>query len=196
MAEIKSTMELVMQRAARMAANATSETSDEDKEKGGMRLAAEFLDGKLPDLMVKLAEQSPADQLPITRGAARILLRNIVLPRDEILEQRNGEALRGITELIQSAGAAPLTQVCDQLRQILQQYGKHKEQVVQQLEDALKEQVAQQLAGRGMDTSRVTATMHPKYREEMSRLEQDLNNQYTQALEQRKQMILQQLGLE
>ncbi|WP_163336322.1 hypothetical protein [Desulfopila sp. IMCC35008] len=195
MAEIKSTMELVMERAAKMAANAAPVDNNEEQVKTGMRIAADYLDGKLQDLVAELSKQKPEDQLAINKGAVGILLRNVVLPRDEILEERNGVALKGITELIQAAGAGALNTVCSELQQILQQYGQHKEQVVEQVEEALKGQLQQQAMAKGVDPERLTASMHPQYHEEMGKVEQDLNGQYTQALDQRKEVILQQLGL-
>lgn len=195
MAEIKSTMELVMERAAKMASKASPATGDEDQIKIGMRLAAEFLNGKLSDLTAELGKQDPKEQLSVFKGAAQTLLRNIVLPRDEMLQERNDVALQGIQALIQSVGASSLTQVCAELQQILQQYGQHKEQVTQQLEEALRAQLEQQYAGKGVDTDQLRASMHPQYQEEMAKMEQDLNGQYNQALDQRKEMILQQSGL-
>lgn len=195
MAEIKSTMDLVMERAAKMASKASPVTGDEDQVKAGMRLAAEFLNGKLEDLSAELGKQAPKEQLPVYKGAAQTLLRNIVLPRDEMLQERNESALQGIQALLQSVGASSLIQVCSELQQLLQQYGQHKEQVVKQLEDALLVQLEQQYTGKGVDTSQLRASMHPQYHEEMAKMEQDLNGQYNQALEQRKEMILQQSGL-
>ena len=195
MAEIKSTMELVMERAAKMAEKAPAVSSDEDLVKDGMRMAAGFLDGKSSDLIAELSGQDPQNQTALFKGAAQILLRNILLPRDEMIEARNSKALGGVTTLLQAVGAEPLSQVCAEIEQILQQYNQHKEQVVSQVEDALKMQLQQQYAEKGVDPEQLTASMHPQYREEMAKMEQDLNGQYTQALDQRKEAILQQLGL-
>ncbi len=195
MAEIKSTMELVMERAAKMADKAPAVSSDEDLVKDGMRMAAGFLDSKSSDLIAELSEQDPQNQAVLLKGATQILLRNILLPRDEMIEERNTRALGGVTALIQAAGVEALSQVCAEIEQILQQYNQHKEQVVGQVEDALKMQLQQQYAEKGVDPEQLTASMHPQYREEMAKMEQDLNSQYTQALDQRKETILQQLGL-
>lgn len=195
MAEIKSTMELVMERAAKMAANAAPVNNDEEQVKTGMKLAADYLDGKHQDIVAELAKQDPATQLPVSKGAAQILLRNIVLPRDEFLAERNNIALQGITAMIQAAGAGALTSICSELQQILQQYNQHKEQVVQQVEDGLKAQLEQQFLSKGVNPDKLTASMHPQYHEEMGKVEQDLNGQYIQALDQRKDAILQQMGM-
>jgi len=195
MAEIKSTMDLVMERMARMTANAKPEASDEDTMKAGMRLAAEFLNGQLPDLAEKLAENSPDKQQAMYRGALQTLLRNVVLPRDETLRERSEMALNGVMHIAGNFGVAAISQVCSELQQILQQYNQHKEQVVKQLEDALKAQLEQQYGGRGIDRGKIRASMHPKYHDEIARMQQELNGQYNMAMEQRKDLILQQLGL-
>lgn len=195
MAEIKSTMDLVMERMAKMTANAKPATSDEDTLKAGMRLAAEYLNNQLPDLVGALAQQPPEAQQAMHRGAVQTLLRNVVLPRDESLRERSDFAINGVVAVAKNLGVAAITQTCSELQQILQQYNKHKDQVIQQLEGALKAQLEQQYGGRGVDPSKLRASMHPKYHEEVARMQQELNGQYTQAMDQRKDMILQQLGL-
>lgn len=188
-------MDLVMERMAKMTANTDNVITKEDNEKIGMKAAAAFLDKKITDLIEELAQHPSEAQQAIYKGAAQILLRNIVLPRDEMLQERSDEALKGAMTLAQGLGVSAVTQICTELQQILQQYNQHKEQVTQQVEDALRQQLEQQYAGRGIDPSQIRASMHPKYNEEMSKMEQDLNGQYIQAMDQRKEMILQQLGL-
>ncbi len=196
MAEIKSTMELVLARAEKMAAASTNSTnSEEDIIKNGMRLAAAYLNGTEQELMPQLGNQNPAEQLAITKGVVQTLLRNIVLPRDTILEEKNALALKGVLEIIAATGAQNLNPVCQELQQLLGQYTQHKEQAIQQIDEALKAQLEQQLAAQGLNASEINASMHPQYHEEVTKLSQDLNGQYIQALEQRKEIILQGLGL-
>ena len=49
MAEIRSTMDMVMERAARLAAEAKDSSSDDDLLNQGMRLAAAYLNGEEQD---------------------------------------------------------------------------------------------------------------------------------------------------
>jgi len=195
MAEIKSTMDLVMERMAKMTANAKTVASDEDTVKAGMRLAADFLNNQLADLPAALASSPPQEQQAMYKGAVQTLLRNVVLPRDEILQKRSEDALTGVMSIAGNFGVSAISQICTELQQILQQYDKHKEQVTQQLESALKAQLEQQYGGRGVDPGKIRASMHPKYQEEMARMQQELNGQYNQAIQQRKDTILEQLGL-
>ena len=197
MAEIKSTLDMVLARAAPIAAESDAEEdSGEDVVKEGMRLAAAYLNptggsGVPPaPLAEALAGQSLIKQAALRRGMAQTLLRNIVLPRDEVLKERSELAIKGIIDLLAAQFGAAVTTTCAELGQLLGQYGKHKEQMTQQLEDALLHQLEQQYTGRGIQPpARLTAAMHPKYKDELARLLLDLNGQYGQAMDQRKEII-------
>ena len=193
MAEIKSTMDMVLERAAKMAAAAAPAVENEDLIKTGMRFAADYLNKKVEDLAQLLSAQSPEDQVSIRKGMAQTLLRNIVLPRDEQLEASGKEALQGILSL--GGGSSEIQSICQELTQILEQYGQHKDQTTQQLDDAIKAQMEQQQATQGQEgQAPVNPAMHPQYREELSKMLTSLNNQYNDAMEQRKAMILERFS--
>ncbi len=193
MAEIKSTMDMVMERAARMAATAAPATDNEDLAKKGMRLAAEYINRKEIDLPGQLAAQPAAEQAEVRRGMAQTLLRNIVLPRTKELQDSGELALRGILALAGKKGE--ITTICRELEQILKQYGQHKEQMTKQLDDAIRAQLEQQGAARSQGgKAPINPAMHPQYREELARMQTGLNNQYNDAMDQRKDMLLQLLS--
>lgn len=193
MAEIKSTMDMVMERAARMAAAAAPATDDEILVKKGMRLAADYINGKEIDLAQELAAQPPAEQGEVSKGIFQILLRNVTLPRTKELQDSGELALKAILAL--AGKKNEVITICRELDQILKQYGQHKDQMTQQLEDAIKAQLEQQGAARGQAGKvNTNPAMHPQYREELSRMLTGLNNQYTDAMDQRKAMILQLLS--
>ncbi|OEU47805.1 MAG: hypothetical protein BA862_00670 [Desulfobulbaceae bacterium S3730MH12] len=192
MAEIKSTMEMVLERAAKMAEEAPPVTDDDSLIKKGMRIGADFLNKKIADLHKELLDQPAENQIPIRKGMAQTLLRNIVLPRDEELQQSAAVAIKGILSLAQNSGE--ISSICGELQQILEQYGQHKEQSIQQLEDALRSQLEQQQTANGQtEQGTINPTMHPQYREELSKMLTSLNNQYNDALTERKEMILSRL---
>jgi hypothetical protein len=192
MAEIKSTMEMVLERAAKMAAASTPDIDKEDLIKTGMKLAADFLNKKETDLAQLLSEQHSQDQIAIRKGMAQTLLRNIVLPRDEQLQESGKIALQGVLSL--SGKSAEINAICQELTQIIEQYGQHKEQMTQQLEDAIRAQLEQQQMSRGQEGHPVNPVMHPQYREEMAKMLTSLNNQYNDAMKQRKDMILERFS--
>ena len=194
MAEIKSTMDMVLERAARMAAAAQPEVDNEDLLKTGMRLAAEYLNQPESDLAELLAAQPAKDQAAIRKGMAQTLLRNIVLPRDPELQASGKRALQGVLSLSGKSGDIP--PACQELSQIVEQYGQHKEQMTQQLEDAIKAQLEQQQMAHGGKRGQtpVNPAMHPQYREEMAKMLTSLNNQYNDAMKQRKEAILERFS--
>ena len=192
MAEIRSTLDMVMERAARMAARAEDIPADQETEQRGMRLIADFLSGKQSGLMELLQQEPPADQMALRRGMAKALIRNIVIPRDEQLMESSAAAISGLMELAEQTGE--VESVCGELKQLLEQYAQHKEQARQQLDDAIRAQLAQQLqeqTGEVGDPQAINPMMHPQYQKEWAQAQANLNDQYTQAFDQRKEILIQ-----
>ncbi len=192
MAEIRSTLDMVMERAARMAERAPDEPAGQREERRGMRLVMDFLSGKNPSLFETLAAEAPAEQMAVRHGMAKALLRNIVLPREEHLMESSGRAITGLVEL--SGQDGEVESVCAELQQILGQYDEHKKQIRQQLEDGMRAQLAQQMQQQGIDAEQlgsIDPTLHPEFQKQWSSAQADLNDQYTQALDQRKEILIQ-----
>lgn len=190
MAEIKSTMEMVLERAARMAEAAPEVTDNEELVKTGMKLAADYIMSGNADFAASIGTYSPEDQVSIKKGMAQTLLRNIVLPRDEDLQSTGQTALQGILSLSENDGE--IQTICQELAQILDQYDQHREQSTQQLKDALKAQIQQQQMAQGQESQEeINPVMHPQFSEELGKMMTSLNNQYNDAMNQRKDMILQ-----
>ena len=184
---------MVLERADRMSKRSTGPTVTDDSEKDGMKMAADFLNETVSELNQTLMQQAPDRQIAVRRGMIATLLRNITLPRDETLSARGDVAIQGLQQLDDSG---ELNSLCEEIKQILGQYNQHKEQVQQQLDDAIRAQLQQQLAQQGQQTSdpsSINPAMHPKYNEEMAKAMGDLNDQYNQALDERKQSIQQRL---
>ncbi len=195
MAEIRSTLDMVMERAARMAARAEDVPADQEAEQRGMRLIAGFLDGKSSSLAELLQQEAPSEQMAVRRGMANVLIRNIVIPRDELLMQNSITAISGILDL--AGPAKEMDAVCAELKQLLEQYSQHREQLKQQLEDGMRGQLAQKLqeqTSEPVDQSAIDPSKHPQFREEWARAQSDLNEQYTQALDQRKELLQQRFA--
>ena len=194
MAEIKSTLEIVMERAARMSADAADVSQDEKTEQRGMRLAAAFLNGEQSDLLKLITEQPPEEQMSVRRGMVSTLMRNVSLPRGDDSLDRSNLSLDVILKI--SGNASDITTICSELQQILGQYTQHKEQAKQQLDEAIRNQLKQNLMQQGKEISddmSLNPAMHPQYQEELTRLNTDLNDQYNQAIEQRKEAIRQRI---
>uniref|UniRef100_UPI004057BCD0 DUF6657 family protein n=1 Tax=Candidatus Electrothrix sp. TaxID=2170559 RepID=UPI004057BCD0 len=193
MAEIKSTMELVMERAARMGRASNEEVQQEEIQRSGMKLAADFLDGKIDSLMTTLAEQPEAQQMSIRSGMVETLLRNIFLHRDEPGKERTDKATQGIREI--SGNAGEVGSICAEMQNILGQYNQHREQLHQQLEEQIRMQYEQMLAQQAQQGGGVNLeqALEAKINEELGKMEAELTDQYNQALEQYKGAIRERL---
>ncbi len=186
---------MVMERAARMTAEVTEAPQNDDSERRGMRTAASLLNGESIDLVNYLKEQSPSEQIGVRNGMVRTLLRNIVLPREDSVAESSLASLSAIQAL--SGNSAEITAICSELQKILKQYGQHRQQVKQQLDEAIRSQLKQQLLQKGQridDEMSINPAMHPQYQEELTRMSAELNEQYNQAIEQRRAAIRQRLG--
>ena len=193
MAEIKSTLEMVLERAERMAAEASPTSNKDELTRKGMRLGADFMNKKEMDLSAELAAEPEGQRVDVLIGVSQTLLRNVVLPRNEDLQESGKHALSGI--LAVSSGSSQIQSICQELDQILAQYGQHKEQTTQQLNDAIRAQLEQQQAASGAEpSSNINPAMHPQYQEELAKMLTSLNNQYSEAMDQRKEMITEALS--
>ncbi|MEA2084100.1 MAG: hypothetical protein U9O82_07670, partial [Thermodesulfobacteriota bacterium] len=100
MAEIKSTLEKVMERLAVMdAESAGDEFDSEEKIKDGMRLGARFLRGEVTGPDQVLNDYSEADGSLIRKGFTRTMLRNITLPREADRQKESETAMQGLLEI-------------------------------------------------------------------------------------------------
>ena len=119
-----------------------------------------------------------------------------MLPRDEQISEQSLLCLAGLLDL--SGNSSELVTICSELKQILEQYGQHREQVKQQFDESILNQLKMQLQQQGLavdDEMALNPTMHPQYQEEWSRASAELNNQYNEALGQRKELIGQRFGI-
>lgn len=195
MAEIKSTMDLVMERAKRIGKASSEELRKDEARKKGVQLGVEFLDGNLSDPLKALRDLEQSIQVDVLHGMVSTLLRNIFLPRDEIQQERSAQAVKGIMGLEGSSGE--IASICNEVTKILGGYMQHREQLRGQLEEQIKlqyENLMAQQAEMQRSGVRNDPTQQPKFHEEWSRIETELNNQYGTALDQLKQQVALRLG--
>jgi hypothetical protein len=193
MAEIKSTLEKVLERAASMGSATQEELATEERVKDGMRMGADYLNGNEVDFSSALEQTSRS--VLIKRGVVQAFLRNIMLPRDDD-QKRIERAMQGLLEL--GKGSGDLHSIFKDMKGILDHYLQHKKEIRQQVEDAFRQQMEQAMAqqtgqkGLGM---KVDPALHPKFQEEWSRIKSDLDSQYNQALDQHKNLVAQRFSV-
>ncbi|MDD5759872.1 MAG: hypothetical protein PHI06_12415 [Desulfobulbaceae bacterium] len=200
MAQIKSTMEMVLERAERLCAE-TTESSHEDMTQRGMRCAASVLNGEGADVAAATTALSAAEAAQFCQGMLRTFFRHVALPREE--GQPWEGALHGILEMAKVLpGAAgkmdQLSGLLDEIRSILGRYLEHRKQLEKQLEENFAMQTAhlqQTMAQQTGMKMKLTPRQHPKFNEEWQRVQAQLNDQYLNALEQYKGAITNYFGL-
>lgn len=193
MTEIKSTLEKVLERAASMGRASQEEMQAEEREKDGMRMAAEYLQGKTVDFSGVI--EATGASAPVKKGVVQVFLRNITLPRDDD-KQRAERAMQGLLEL--ARGSGDLASVFRDMKGILDHYRKHQKEVRQQVEDAFRQQMehalVQQTGQKGLGM-KMDPRLHPKFQEEWSKVKSDLDGQYNKVLQQHKQLVAQRFSV-
>ncbi len=188
MSEIKSTMELVLERAARLGRATDEEMHVDALLHRGRQLGAEFLDHaeeKPESLAGHLTKAPEAERGTLRRGMLATMLHNLFLPRDESGKKRVERALAGLLAL--HGGARQTAALCAQLAQLAGRYEEHRKQIQEQLKEQLRMQLQQSLAqerGIKVDASKIDPALDPRFAQEWGRIEAELNSQYGQALEQ------------
>lgn len=195
MAGIKSTMDLVMERAARMGMATPEEMRHEENLKKGMQSTVDFLNGTTPSLEEILATFPAGEQPSVRKGMLNSLLRNLFLPRDEDGVARIERAINGIVEL--NSATPDIGALCRELQTIAQQYGQHRQQLREQLKEQIRMQIEQVLIRKGMSSENLNfdPTTEPQFKEQWTKIEADLDGQYGQALQQFKAQLTAWFGV-
>jgi len=194
MAEIKSTMDLVMEKLARMELDEAPELDDEELAKEGMRLAAEFLRGERDNLANVLEDREDKKRPALIRGMVEALLRNIVLPRQEDQRESSRRAIAGVLSIARDSG--DIRSMFQDMSNILERYLDHRKQMRTQLEQAFAQQMGHLEEAMAQQTGmsmKLQPSQHPKFQEEWQRVSADLDEQYGRAIEQYKGEIRRRL---
>jgi hypothetical protein len=183
---------MVLERAARLEAEAGDSLSKEEKSQEGMRLAAQYLRGEAVDFASLLSKPAEERRL-LVQGALSALLRNVTLPREEADKGGADLAMQGMLLL----GQAPeLKAVLEEMKKILDHYLQHKEQLHGQLSEQFSQQMGmleQSLGQQAGVKIKLEPSQHPQFAAEWQKIMVQLNDKYGKALNQHKAYINQLL---
>ena len=185
MAEIKSALEIALERAEKIGKLSKEELAAQEWSEKGKKIAADFLSGKIDDLKAVLSDV-PADMLvTVMDSVMEILVRNIVLPRESDQWEGIRRAMHGIVEMKGSMAM----QVMPGIEDLLKQYEQTRNQYLEQFQ-ARMEQVAAGGAGMGnaagTDINAIAAMQ-----QEWERISSEINQQFEHQLEQMKAYLRQ-----
>ena len=131
MAEIKSALELALEKAEQYGRASKEEMELAQYQEQGRRLAVEFLKGE-GDLAADLKSLPPQDQPAARLAVKEVFLRNLGLPRENAVDPRQDRAMEGL--LLAADNRQAMANLQTEMEQVLQQFLHFRSNALQQLQ--------------------------------------------------------------
>lgn len=194
MADIKSAYEIAMEKADQIPKATGEELLKWKYTPEGEKLAAKYLKDDI-DLAAELVKFAPDISGFIVSGAISILVRNINLPRTDIIKKTNKRVMDGI-KIIKKDKVA-VENLFSQVRRLFSHYTEQGEQQRRQAYQQVKasfeakiQQAIQQQMGSAAAGLKIDVEKQPQFQEEWHKLLNQLDSQYIKLLEEYKQQLL------
>lgn len=193
--EIKSTLEIALEKAARLGRASEEELKWEGYKEQALILVGKFLKGEEEDFPRKvesfLKEIPPSFQKKILRLIVETLLKNLTLPREEYQLEEVKKILSTLQGLL--AKVPRIEQIFAETEKLLKEYYNHKEALYQEMVrrfaaglSALEKAVSEQVGAK----VKLTPEAHPQFQEEWNKVKEHLDGEYGRQLEYIKALIL------
>jgi len=192
MGDIKSALEIAMEKAEKL-----GKATDEERLKWkyvpeGERLAAKYIKQDC-NLVAELSKYEENVTRYVREGAVDILVRNINLSRNDLEKRNNKKAMEGLKTL--KSDKVGVENIYTKLRRIFEYYMETGEQQRKQAYEALKadfeakmQQAVQQQLG-PLPGIKIDVEREPQFQEEWRRIQAQLDSQYTKLLDEYKQEL-------
>jgi hypothetical protein len=190
LAEIKSALELALEKAERYGKASPEEMAAAQFQEQARTLAVKFLKGE-GDLEAEFRGLPPAGQAAARVAIKEVFLRNIGLPRNGELDDRLDRAVDGL--LLVAGQKKDMTILKRELEQLLQQFLQYRQNVLQQLKARFSQSMGQmQRAMEAKTGQKVNLEVEqiPQFQEEWRRFHGQLVDQFEPMLEQLKERML------
>ena len=185
MGEIKSALEIAMEKVNQMEAPTEEEKLQWKYVPEGEKLAGRYLKEKV-NLLAELKNYEEELRKYIINGAAGILARNVSLPINDHIKQNNKKAMDGL-KIIKSDKVA-VENVFSKIRYIFNHYEEQGEQQKKQAYESLKadlgEKIQQALQQQmsPMMGAKIDVEKQPQFQQEWRKIQQQIDGQYTSHL--------------
>ena len=187
MGEIKSALEIAMEKAERLGKASREELEKERWQSKGKKIAAQYINGEIESLRQELEKLPPGEIQEAISGAVEVLIRNIILPRDKFQWDNIKKAISGLTDL----KGTSVRQVTDRIVELLKMYehtvNQYQEQVKAQfqaklggLQQAIAQQYGQEVAA-SLDLEAL-----PEFQQEWGKIRSEIDSQFEEQLNQMK----------
>jgi hypothetical protein len=190
LAEIKSALELALEKAERYGKASREEMAAAQYQERGRQLAVNFLKGE-GDLEAELRGLSPQAQETARMASKEVFLRNLGLPRNGDMDERLDRALAGL--MLVAARKAEMARLQGEMQQLLRQFLQMRQSALQQLKARFSQGVNQMQ--RAMEVKmgqkvRLEVEHLPQFQEEWRRFHGSLLDQFEPMLEGLKERML------
>jgi len=191
LAEIKSALELALEKAERYGKASREEMAAAQYQEQGRQLAVSFLKGE-GDLEAEYKQLAPEAQAAAGVAIKEVFLRNIGLPRNGEADGRLERAMAGL--LLVAGSKNNMARLTAELQQLLQQFLQFRNNAMQQLKARFAQSLPQMQRAMEAKTGQrvqLEAEQIPQFQEEWRRFHGQLQDQFEPMLEQLKERILQ-----
>lgn len=189
MSEIKSALELALERTADVKSDKSLIEANETK-KIGMKLAGRLIDNPATDVKAEFKKLDREKRKWAREGFVSILISHLALPTQETDLQRLQTVTKGFEAVAQDRSA--VAAVMEQVEQLLRQYLDNKTQLVeslrQQYEPRLRQQ-EQEIAQQTGNRVKLDPASDPEFAKALSQNMQRLQSQYNQVVEQARDQL-------
>ncbi len=193
MGDIKSAREIAMEKINKIGEPTEEERLEWKYLPEGEKLAARYLRNGI-DLMAEINKFEKKGVPYITEGISNVLIKNIILPENDMAKKNVKRAMDGIKAV--KTDKAHVEAVLNQIRHVFNHYEQQGEQQRKQAYAMLKndfqakvEQALKQQMGGNMSGVRIDIEKQPQFQEEWRKMKTQLDSQYLQLLDEYKQQL-------
>ncbi|MFC1933231.1 hypothetical protein ACFLXU_06385 [Chloroflexota bacterium] len=186
---IKSALEIAMEKIEKLGEATEEERLRWKHVPEGEQLAVRYLKEDC-NLVAELNQYQKNVRKYITEGASEILIRNLSLPKNDVIKKNNRKTMDGLKTL--KSDKAGVENVYSQIRNIFSHYAEQGEQQRQQAYQSLKaefeaqvQQQVQQQLGSAMPVN-IDVEKQPQFQQEWRKIQTQLDSQYLSLLDEYK----------
>ena len=190
MADIKSALELALEKAERYGKASKEEMAAAQYQEQGCQLAVKFLKGE-GDLDAELQNLAPEARETARTAVKEVFLRSVGVPLNGELDERLERSLDGL--LLVAADPKDMARCRAELQQLLQQFRQFRDNALQQLKARFAQTLVQTQRAMEAKTGQrmqLEAEQLPQFQEEWRRFQGQLLGQFEPMLEDLKARML------
>ena len=191
MEELRSAFDIAMDRAKKLGEASPEEVKKRDLVPQGKRLAAGYLKGEC-SLTAELSKYDDEARGHVAEGSRGILMRNIDLPKSDVIKGINRRAMDGIKGLKANKGG--VENVYSKMRHLFKHYEQEGEQQRRAAYETFKREfqarLEQQARQQGVPLpANIDVERQPQFQEQWRRALFQLDEQYYRLLEEYKREL-------